>query len=215
MAGQEPQGVGCGPGAQPATQTEPLEHSWRGPAVPLPADSFMSISVNPRYLSRQGGAGMIPQRHPEGIPAGRSLLILRAKGNRRGMMRESRGERVWEDVSFHLVAPANHAFLSPESFPGLVPITSWMSSVQKELGMLLHPLHQIWFWLHPDLHQQHSSSCSQVTHPSIHPLLEELFHQGWWRVWRGQVPGSPHRCFAGHHGGGKPFLFPQEESSEL
>lgn len=58
----------------------------------LPAESFMSISVNPRYLSRQGVAGMIPQRHPKDIPAGRSLHILRAKGNRRGMMREPRDE---------------------------------------------------------------------------------------------------------------------------
>lgn len=40
--------------------------------------------------------------------------------------------------------------------------------------MLQHSLHQIQFWLHPD-HQQHSSSCSQVAHPNIHPPLEESF----------------------------------------
>lgn len=58
----------------------------------LPAESFMSISVNSRYLSRQGVAGMIPQIYLRDIPAGRSLHILRVKGDRRGMMREPRGE---------------------------------------------------------------------------------------------------------------------------
>lgn len=60
----------------------------------LPAESFMNISVNSRYLSRQGGAEMIPKINPtvDPIPAGRSLHIVRVKGHRRGVMREPRDE---------------------------------------------------------------------------------------------------------------------------
>lgn len=69
-------------------------------------------------------------------------------------------------MSFHLVAPAP-AMCIPEPSPPL-PITSWESSGQKEFEMLQHCLHQIQFWLHPHLHQQHSSSSSGYSskHPS-------------------------------------------------
>lgn len=56
----------------------------------LPAESFMSISVNSWCLSRQGVAGMIPQIHPMGYSCWENLHIFTAKGNRRGMMREPR-----------------------------------------------------------------------------------------------------------------------------
>lgn len=42
------------------------------PLSHLPAESFMSISVNHRYLFKQGVAGMIPQIHGWDTPAGQA-----------------------------------------------------------------------------------------------------------------------------------------------
>lgn len=56
--------------------------------------------------------------------------------------------------------------LNPQSFS--IPVSSRVSSgPQKRCS-----LGQTWFWLHSHLCQQHGRcSCSQVTHPSIHPSL--------------------------------------------
>lgn len=61
------------------------------PLSHLPAESFMSISVNPGCLSRQGVAGMIPQIHPTGYSCWEKPAHLHSEGKQEGAGEGAKG----------------------------------------------------------------------------------------------------------------------------